>query len=233
MHYNDELLRRLLPQNLVIDGRLLSPNALTWGDIISMGMFIISFLGFTAALVGIWFTYTQVKQSNKQIEQNNKLNRAMFLKEFYTTMFTDEDIRKVWYMVEYNRFIYEGTDETRDERFHESELEKATDRLLTFVDLLCSLHAREVISDEEMEFFKYEIRQMYTNEDLDRYLRHVQTSYRKLDLDPYKNFFLYCEKNFKDRRFRPKEPALPPAQLDESYFVLPIEKAKNLHIWLR
>jgi hypothetical protein len=226
MYHYDEPLRRLLSQILVIDGRILSPNALTWGDIISMGMLVISFFGFTAALIGILFTYMQVKQ-------NNKVNRAMFLKEFYTTMFTDEDIRKVWYMVEYNRFIYEGTDETRDECFHESELEKATDRLLTFVDLLCSLHARNVISDDEMGFFKYEIRQMYTNEDLDRYLRHVQASYKKIGLEPYKSYFQYCEKNFTDRQWRPKGADLSPAQPDDSYFVVPIEKAKNLHIWLR
>lgn len=249
MFLYEPLIRLLL--RVLVSYESLADSGMKPSDWINLGLLIVSALALivsAAALictaVGIWFTYGQLKQNQKVAELTNtqlelnretaeetkKIHQATLLKEFYTTMFSDEEIRKVWYMLEYNQFVY-------DENFHDSELEKPTDRLLTFIDLLCSLHARGVITAREILYFKYEIHQMYTNEALARYLTHVKNSYavRVPGIVPYDNYFKYCAAEFGAqvayRTEAPRERRAEPA--DASYLVLPLDGAKNLHVWVR
>lgn len=227
------LLSALWQRVFFVDESALRPTGVKLADIISLGLLFISFLGFLSTAIGIWLTYYQVKQNKEINSRNEGINRTNFLKEFYTMMFSDGEIRTVWYMIEYNQFVYDGD---YDPRFHGTEIEKQTDHLLIFVDLLCSLHERKVISDDEMDYFKYEIKQMYTNEALSRYLAHVKKSYDKVvSKIPYESYFDYCEKQFgKDPEFRPVvAPAKQMTPRDDSRFVLPVSKTKEMPVYVR
>src|SRR5690349_8360586 len=88
-------------------------------------------LGVTS--IGIIFTFLQIRAARKT-------QKATFFKELYSTMFSDNDIRQVYYQIEYDEFVY-------DKNFHGSENEKLLDRLLSFADLVCDLYAQKVISN--------------------------------------------------------------------------------------
>jgi hypothetical protein len=69
-------------------------------------------------------------------------------------MFSDPDIRKAYYQIEYDRFVY-------DDSFHGSDNEQLIDRLLSFADLVCDLYSQGLITRREMNFFKYEFIRIY------------------------------------------------------------------------
>ena len=137
------------------------------------------------AIIGIFFTYYQIKQGFKT-------QRAVFFKELYLTLFSDEVIRKAFYQIEYDRFVYDAS-------FHGSSSEKTIDRLLSFIDLVCEIYEQKVITKREMSFFKYEIIRVYMNDNIQNYLKFLKDFYDLVEIGtiPFSSFISYCEKEAK------------------------------------
>lgn len=148
------------------------------GDIANVLLLII-------AIFGIYYTYLQ-------IESNYKTQKASFFKELYSTMYSDPEIIDVYYKIEYNIFNY-------GPEFHGSPEEKQLDRLLSFLDLICNLYGQKIITDHEMESFRYRIRRIYINHHILRYLKFLEDYYPTTGAEtrPFQSFVSYCERTIK------------------------------------
>lgn len=111
-----------------------------------------------AAVVGIALSYWQFRYGTQ-------MQRAMFLKDLYSTLTSDADIADAWYCVEYRKFKYDPKD------FHGSVFERKLDRLLAFADLTCELKKQGFITPREMAFFEYPFSRIATNDDVAEYLK--------------------------------------------------------------
>jgi hypothetical protein len=86
----------------------------------------------------------------------------------YSTIFTDPDIKKAFYLIEYEKFIY-------DESFHCSPDEQAFDRMFGFNDLVCDLYFQGVLTKREMAYFRYGFTRIYQNKEVVKYLDFLKS----------------------------------------------------------
>lgn len=145
------------------------------GDIANVLLLIV-------AIFGIYYTYLQ-------IESNYKTQKASFFKELYSTMYSDPEIIDIYYKIEYDTFNY-------GPKFHRSPEEKQLDRLLSFLDLICNLYEQKIITDYEMESFRYRIRRVYINHNILSYLKFLEKFYPTTGAEtrPFQSFVSYCER---------------------------------------
>ena len=150
-------------------------SKLTPADRIQFGLLL-------AAVIGIALTYWQVRS-------NARTQRAVFLKDLYSTLTTDPSICEAYYLIEYGRFSY-GPD------FHGSPTEPKIDRLLSFADLVCELYSRGIMKRHEMEFFKYRFIRMAENPDVEEYLAFLTKFYERVGIKkrPFHGFVSYSKR---------------------------------------
>ncbi len=111
-----------------------------------------------------------------QIRTAAKAQRATFLKDLYMQLRTDEAVAEAFYLIEYSEFTYGPT-------FHGSPLEKKVDRLLTLIDLVCEMRSQSVISEREMEFFRYQFIRVATDPAIREYLSFLDSFYKRVGMD--------------------------------------------------
>ena len=128
----------------------------TTGDKINAGLLLL-------AVVAIFMTWWQARASAKT-------QRATFLRDLYATLNNDDGIRVAYYMIEYGKFNY-------DKDFHQSEQEHNMDRLLSFVDLVCELYLRGVLTHREIQFFEYRFRRIAMDTEVGKYLEFLGQFY--------------------------------------------------------
>ena len=152
-------------------------NTVTLSDLINAALLLI-------AVLGIFLTYRQMRESYRT-------QRASFFKELYSTMWSDSEIRDMYYRVEYGKLDY-------SESFHGSPDERLLDRLLSFTDLLCELYSQNIISDNEMRFFQYELATIYKNDNIHRYIKALDNWFveRGVGTKPYRSLLSYCQRAF-------------------------------------
>lgn len=159
-----------------IGGLLITVSARAWSvpNAMNLGLLCVAFVGFIA----VWY----------QIKQNYRTQKATFFKELYLEMFKAGNIRKAYYQIEYEQFVY-------DNGFHGSEQEQVIDRLMAFVDLVCDLYYQNMLTEHEMSFFKYEFLRIYQNPNIRDYLAFLREWYTKIgtDTQPFSSFTAYCE----------------------------------------
>jgi hypothetical protein len=131
------------------------------------------------AVVGILLTWWQARAGAKT-------QRAAFLRDLYGTINSDEGIREAFYSIEYGKFTY-------DADFHGSKEECNVDRLLSFVDLICELHRRRVLTRREMLFFEYRFRRVAADPHVQEYLTFLKGFYAMNDTrtEPFASFMSY------------------------------------------
>jgi hypothetical protein len=142
---------------------------------------IINALLLLAAVIGIFLTYRQTRHTYRT-------QKATFFKDLYSIMFSDPNIRKAYYQIEYDNFIY-------DSSFHGSKNEQRIDRLLSFADLVCYLYGQKMLTEYEMSFFKYEFVRMYTDKNMQEYLTFLKNFYgeNKTGTEPFPTYVAYCK----------------------------------------
>ena len=133
------------------------------------------------AVIGIFFTYSQIRQSYKT-------QKATFLKDLYLMKYGNPQLAEAFYKIEYSKFVY-------DEHFHGSKEEAIIDYLLSFADLVCDLYDQAILTEHEMDFFKYEFVRIYQNDNVKRYLEFLTKFYKanKIDIGPSHRFVKYCK----------------------------------------
>jgi hypothetical protein len=154
-------------------------NTISLADIVN-GLLLI------VAVIGIFLTLYQIKQSNKT-------QRASFFKELYSMMYGDSDVTQGYYLIDHGEFKYSDS-------FHRSQHEKPIDRILTFMDLICYLRKEDLIAEQEIGFFEYELTRVCDNQEIQKYLAVVRKSYGDFECKtpPFPNFVWYCEKRRQD-----------------------------------
>jgi len=149
---------------------------------------IITVIGFVVTIVTILLTYKQIKVSVKTA-------KGTFIKDIMDRFTTDEGIRKVFYLIEYDEFKYP------DNNFHGSEIEKEIDSLLYFLDTIGALVKLDLISLSDVEIMHYEIKRVYSNQEIKKYFEFLDSWYEKNQLSerPFSNFRWLAENMLKNR----------------------------------
>jgi len=126
--------------------------------------------------------------AGRQLWDSAATAKATFVKDLYSRMFADADIREAFYLVEYGEFVW-------DETLRGSEKEKKVDGLLGFANLVCELWARGSIPSADMRLFDYEFSRVHLNDGVRAYLSHLGDWYSRVGMDgrPFSSFIRYCE----------------------------------------
>ena len=133
-----------------------------------------------------------------QLHDTAKTAKATFVKDLYSRMFEDSDIRDAFYLVEYGTFAW-----SRAQRG--SAEERKMDHLLAFANLVCDLRERGTISSGDMGLFDYEFVRVYRDENVKDYMSALQAWYGQ-GAEPFASFNRYCRTRERDNR-RPPVPA--------------------------
>ena len=124
-------------------------NEITISDVTSTVSIILVILG------GI-FGYYQWRKSVL-------LKRAGYINDLIEKIRTDEYIKDVVYMFDYNKKWYY-------ESFNQSgELELKVDKTLSYFSYICYLKRQKIITDKEFDFFKYEVERILMNQQVQDY----------------------------------------------------------------
>jgi len=84
---------------------------------------LLTLIGLVLTTIGLFF-------AGFQIRQNTKLQRARFIMDTIELYFSDEDVRKAFYAIDYNEFHFDV------DHFVLSEQEPDIDRLLYTLDVI-------------------------------------------------------------------------------------------------
>ena len=149
---------------------------------------IVSMLLFLTALMGLSFTYLQLKE-------NNKTQRAIFFKDLYSAIFSDPVIRYAFQVIESRQPL-----PVDQPGFHLSEAASAIDRLLSQCELISALYLRGSLSDHEMVHFNYNLKRGYENPNIKRYVHQIDewSKRRGIRNGPYSTFRSLGEKLVSD-----------------------------------
>lgn len=111
-------------------------------------------------IVGGGFAYYQWKRSVA-------LKRAEFINELTEKIRTDEYIRDVLYLFDYDEYWYSID-------FHDSGvLELKVDKTLSYFSYICYLKNQRLISNKEFRFFEYEVDRILENEQVQDYFYNL------------------------------------------------------------
>lgn len=136
-----------------------------------------------------------------QWRKNVRLKRAGYINELIEKIRTDNYIKDVIYMFDYNKEWY-------SEQFHGSgELELKVDKTLSYFSYICYLKKQRIISDVEFDFFKYEVERILMNQQVQDYFYNLHHFSKRFDTPfTFKYLFEYGKKekmfddNFYDKK---------------------------------
>lgn len=117
---------------------------------------IVSALLLLTALVGLLFTWLQLRK-------NNETQRAIFFKDLYSALFFDLDMS-------YALSLIEGRTKVD---FSRSEIHDPINKLLAHCELTSALYLRHAISKDEMIHFKYNLIRTYENPNIKKYFKDI------------------------------------------------------------
>lgn len=142
-------------------------------------------------IVGGGFAYYQWKRSVA-------LKRAEFINELTEKIRTDEYIRDVLYLFDYDEYWYSID-------FHDSGvLELKVDKTLSYFSYICYLKKQRLISNKEFRFFEYEVDRILENEQVQDYFYNLYHFCDKKTSITFQYLFEYGEKHkmFDDAFYR-------------------------------
>jgi hypothetical protein len=117
---------------------------------------ITEIVSITIAVISLIVAYLQFKH-NKKIDHNKQLADNL------NKLWSDEEIRSVIQMLEYNDTWY-------NEGFHGSPLEIKVDKTLQFLSHICFLRKNGILNDTEFDAFEYELKHLFQNKSVINYL---------------------------------------------------------------
>lgn len=163
----------------------------TISDILTLVADIVNLTLLVMAVIGIFLTRHQIKQSYD-------VQKATFFKEIYLTLLREKNIRDAFYLVEKNKFIF-------DKNMLGTQTEKNVDALLCFFDMVCRLYLGKMLTKQELYDFEYELTVIFNNSEIQKYLTHINNIYgeKQMNGKPFMSFVFYCKNvlrvNYEDR----------------------------------
>ena len=128
------------------------------------------------AIVGLYSTYRQWSKSLS-------LKRANYVYELCNKISTNELIRDVLYLIDYNinwytnGFHSSGVNQKNNaddvDNDKKTSIEAKVDYTLTYFSYICYLYKKQIIIDEDFVFFKYDLQRMCTNYQVKNYLYNI------------------------------------------------------------
>ncbi|WP_299362164.1 hypothetical protein [Winogradskyella sp.] len=122
---------------------------------------IVSIIGFAFAIIGIWFTY-------KQMKETSRVNRVKFIYDLTNDLFGDDKIREFFYKIDYEKFTF-NLEEI--DKFKDSSEERWLDAILYRYDVIGRMVKTKTIPLNDIDYILFEIIQVYKNKDVKNYLK--------------------------------------------------------------
>jgi len=118
-----------------------------------------------------------------QIRKNSLFAKANFMIELFMRFYRDDWIREAFYGIEYGEFTY-------DVSFHNSEIEKKIDYMLSYLDLLGILVKSQVIDLDSIKPLYYEIYRIYNNNEIRKYIKFLREWFKHIGIErePFEGF---------------------------------------------
>ena len=153
--------------------RISFDGVMTIGDAINVVLLVLT-------VVGLAFTVIQLIQTKK-------ISRAELVKELYLMLYDDQEMRDVFYKIDWSSFR-EGELGEIDRDF-----EDKADKLLTFFEVVCGMYYRGVITRADMALFHYELKRVYEHPDVQAYFRYLEIWQGNQAIgESYVNYKRYC-----------------------------------------
>lgn len=179
-------------------------NTYTVGDILAAISILVVILG------GV---FSLIQWNKKQL-----LQRGEYITQLTEKIRTDEDIKEIIYLMDYNDEVWYTAD------FHRSgDFERKVDKTLSYFSYICYLKKKRLITSSEFEFFEYEIRRILMNDQVVKYLYNLYHFSSKHNMHfTFYYLFLYGKRKtysvsshekrikfFNEEFFNPQSPNYP------------------------
>lgn len=152
-------------------------HSITIGDIINMALLFLTILS---------LIFTAI-----QLAQTKKINRASLVKELYWTFYDDDEIREVFYIIEWSNY----KDDIEVDGY-----EQKVDKMLSFFEVVCSMYYRKILTKSDMKTFNYEMNRVYAHSKVQEYLVFLDNWQENLSIgESYANYKKYCQE-YKKRK---------------------------------
>lgn len=130
-------------------------SMISLADTINLGLLVLT-------LLGLFFT-------GFQLMQTKKINRSSLVKEMYFNLYNDEELREIFYMIE-----WDDSEISRVLNLGGTEEERKVDKLLSFFDIICNMYYRGVLGKKDMKVFSYEMMRVYGHSAVAEYLKFLK-----------------------------------------------------------
>jgi hypothetical protein len=126
----------------------------------------------------------QLYESNRQTKKAAIQKRSEYIIDLYDKFVNDDDMIEVYYSIEYLEFSYNPTerfpnqDFNWDPNFHGTDTEKKLDKLLGHFSNIGRLFCSKILTNDDLQFLKYEFLIIYQNENIKAYLTFLDNWFR-------------------------------------------------------
>ena len=125
-------------------------------------------------LFGFALTVASLFFAGIGLRRTARVQRAQFLLNITDRYFTDTDVRRFFYRLNYERFQFDR------QTFFESEDERHLDTLLYRFDLIGRMLEIGVVSVKEVEIMAFQASRVFDNAEVKKYLDFLDEDYRRL-----------------------------------------------------
>ena len=136
-----------------------------------------------------------------QLGRATRQRRIEQVTEILWKLYDDEDLREIYYKIEYNEFEYEQSN------FHGSDIERKLDKLLALMDSIAKLTAMGLIKKNDLELISYEYLAIYQNRSINQYFNFLDNwakngrGLKRTPFDDFRRIGKILEKQSKRRRY--------------------------------
>ncbi|MFI3168444.1 MAG: hypothetical protein R3Y06_00670 [Faecalibacterium sp.] len=165
-------------------------KTISMNDISSFITAISSLLAAVSVVIGGVFTWLQWRKTTA-------LKRADYIKELTMKWQSDQEIKKITYLIDYSERWYSAD-------FHcGGDLEKEVDATLSYFSYICYLNEKKIISKDEFRFLEYKVARILQSSDVQNYFYNIYHFAKKFGKEmSFYYLFVYGEKNnFFDKEF--------------------------------
>lgn len=138
----------------------------TWNPDIRIGD-VLTLFGFTLTAISLFF-------AGVSLRRNAKVQRAQFLLNITDRYFSDSDVRKFFYRLNYNQFEFDL------QKFLDSDEERWLDSLLYTFDIIGRVVRMGVLTIKEVEIIAFQASRVLENPEVKKYLDWLDKDYQAI-----------------------------------------------------
>ena len=129
-----------------------------------------------------------------QLKQTKDINRASLVKELYLMFYNNDQIRQIFYKIEWSAYKKEESIKLN------SNEEQQVDMLLSFFEVVCDMYYRKVLLKEDLRVFDYEMHRTYEHPGIQHYLAFLSKWQKERNIgESYSSYKRYCKESFSSK----------------------------------